>query len=157
MVTTRMPLPSANISLTCCESLSRSSVPLGRFRSSFASPSAVRRESCPSSPTSITVYSNFFTMGSDMLCDVGHKSSHFFPVKMSMPTMCAFACTYASFRRRVVHDLAGVALQHDVRALLHFAGLLRHTARRTGIGVLERLIIRHDRGVLAHKTSAIEP
>ena len=38
-----------------------------------------------------------------------------------------------------------------------FERALRIGKQNTGIGVLERLIIRHDRGVLAHKTSAIEP
>merc|ERR1719254_245234 len=39
-----------------------------------------------------TWYSVLVTKGTSKLWDVGHRSSSFFPVKMSMATMCALAC-----------------------------------------------------------------
>merc|ERR1712203_798417 len=65
----------------------------GKFRSSFVVPSSLSRLT---SPVSLSAFNNwysvFFTNGTLKLCEVGHKSSYFLPVKISRATMCAFAC-----------------------------------------------------------------
>merc|ERR1719401_1349177 len=61
--------------------------------SSLVSPLSKSRLTSPLSGSAVrSWYSVRFTKGTSKLCDVGQRSSYFFPVKMSRATMCAFAC-----------------------------------------------------------------